>query len=190
MDKKQIRESMKARRAKLSKEAVLEYSGGIWHKIYAMASFQDATMILLYSSFGNEVDTVEIAERALALGKCVAYPITDTANMTMEFHVVKDLSELRSVKSGSFRLQEPASDPSTRVIPDKDTLMIVPGLAFDEAGYRTGYGGGFYDKYIGKHGCMTTLGVCYDFQVIDRIPQDVYDQAVDELVVGVSAMAQ
>lgn len=184
MEKKEIRSIMKKKRAGLSREQVLEYSGQIWNRIYEMEGFKSASVVLLYSSIGNEVDTVEIANRALAMGKQIAYPVTDTANMTMEFYRVGDLSELVLVKSGSFSLMEPRPDPFTRVIPDHGTLMIVPGLAFDKAGYRTGYGGGFYDKYIDKHPPLTNIGVCYTFQLVEHIPVEAYDRPVGLLVTG------
>lgn len=182
MDKGEIRGSMRARRAKLTQEEVLEYSGVIWRKIYGMESFQGAGTILLYSSFANEVSTVALAQKALEIGKTVAYPVTNLVNNTMEFYRVKDLSELRPVKTGSFNFSEPEADWKAKVVPDGDTLMIVPGLAFDREGYRTGYGGGFYDKYIAKYPSLTTLGVCYDFQLVTRIPRDDYDQPVGSVV--------
>ncbi len=182
VDKKLIRRDMRGRRAELSGELVLEYSGVIWRKIYAMPSFQGAETLLLYSSFGNEISTGMVARKAMALGKRVAYPVTNTVDKTMEFHVVNDLSELGLVKSGRFKLYEPEPKPETKVVPGEDTLMIVPGLAFDKAGYRTGYGGGFYDKYIAKYPSLMTLGVCYGFQIIDRIPRDAHDQPVGTLV--------
>lgn len=182
MDKREIRKSMEEKRAGLAREQVLEYSDDIWSKIYGMESFKSATAVLLYSSIGNEVNTVEIANKALTMGKQVAYPVTNTASMTMEFYAVSDLSELMLVKSGSFSLMEPRPDQSAKIIPDSRTLMIVPGLAFDKQGYRTGYGGGFYDKYITKHTILTTIGVCYDFQVVERIPAQSYDRPVGVLV--------
>lgn len=187
MDKKQVRQMMKAQRAKLSRDQVLASSRIIWNEIYQMPAFESATTILLYSSIGNEVNTVEFATQALATGKRVAYPVTDTRNNTMEFHMVSDLSELMLVKSGSFSLLEPQLNPSTKVTPDANTLMIVPGLAFDQEGYRTGYGGGFYDKYISKHPSLTTLGVCYDFQIVAHIPRNAYDQAVELVVTAVTS---
>ena len=187
MDKKQIRKVMKVQRAELTKDQVLAYSSSIWNEIYKIPSFQSASTILLYSSFGNEVNTVEIATKALDLGKTIAYPVTNSTTNTMAFHKVNHLDELALISIGSFSLLEPRLDPSTKVAPDSHTLMIVPGLAFDQEGYRTGYGGGFYDKYIAKYPALTTIGVCYDFQVVDRIPIDEYDQPVGLLVmVGVA----
>ncbi|HHX61707.1 MAG TPA: 5-formyltetrahydrofolate cyclo-ligase, partial [Epulopiscium sp.] len=143
MDKKQIRKIMKGQRAKVSKDEVLGYSSIIWDKIYSMTSFKSAATLLLYSSIGNEVDTEEIARKALSMGKRIGYPVTDSGDNTMEFHAVNDLNELLPIKTGNFSLLEPKADPSSKIIPDADTLMIVPGLAFDKDLYRTGYGGGF-----------------------------------------------
>ena len=182
MDKKQIRKTMKAQRAKLTKNEVLTYSSGIWRKIYNTPMFKSAQTIFLYSSIGNEVDTVEIATKALAMGKKIAYPVTNTTDYTMEFYRINSLSELVTVKSGSFSLKEPNPDSHIKTIPNSATLMIVPGLAFDKEFYRTGYGGGFYDKYIGQYPTLITLGVCYAFQVIDYIPREAHDHPVGLLM--------
>lgn len=182
MDKKQVRQQMKTKRANLSRKAVLDYSNAIWDKIYPMEIYKNATTILLYSSIGNEVSTTQFAKAALASGKKIAYPVTNMEDNTMEFHVVSNLSELGPVKSGSFNLSEPKPDPSTKVIPGKHTLMIVPGLAFDQKLYRTGYGGGFYDKYIKQYPDMNTLGVCYHFQLVPSLPTKGYDQPVGAVI--------
>ena len=120
------------------------------------------------------------------MGKEVAYPVTNMANSTMTFHAVKDLSELGSVRFKRFSLREPQWDPSTLVVPGEYTLMIVPGLAFDKEGYRIGYGGGFYDRYIARYPFLTTLGVCYSFQLIDHIPRSPYDKPVGGPVTEIS----
>ena len=182
MGKKIIRRQMKSQRAKLSKEMVVEYSNEIWHKIYQMPVFQEATTIFLYSSIGSEIETADFAKIALGMGKEIAYPVTNMKNNTMAFHKVEDLNDLSPVKSGSFKLLEPRADSQSKIIPNELTLMIVPGLAFDKQFYRTGYGGGFYDKYLAQYPSLKTLGVCYDFQVLDRLPISDYDQAVQGLV--------
>lgn len=174
---------MKKQRANLSQKAVLEYSNAIWDKIYNMPLYKNAAVIFLYSSIGNEVQTAAFARAALKDGKKVAYPVTDMTDNTMEFHTVDDLSQLGPVKSGSMSLTEPKPDPKTKITPDEHTLMIVPGLAFDENLYRTGYGGGFYDKYIGQYPGLMTIGVCYEFQRVDRIGVNKYDVAVRGLIV-------
>lgn len=181
-NKKQIRQVIKKERASLSLKSVQEQSDQIISKICTLPIFQTASTILVYSSIGNEVDTSKILQVALANNKQVAYPSTNTGNNTMEFYKVSAVSDLKPVKSGSFSLLEPVPHPSTKVTPDENTLMIVPGLAFDQHFYRTGYGGGFYDKYLALHPSLTTIGVCYDFQLIPSTYPNEYDQPVGSIM--------
>ena len=182
VSKKQIRLTIKKERAKLSLETVQEQSDQICSKICALPILQSSTTICIYSSIGNEVDTSKIARIALENNKQVAYPSTNNEDNTMEFYKVNAISDLRPVKSGSFSLLEPLPHPSTKVIPDENTLMIVPGLAFDKQFYRIGYGGGFYDKYLALYPVLTTIGVCYDFQLIPNVYPNQYDKPVDSIM--------
>ncbi|MGI9408161.1 MAG: 5-formyltetrahydrofolate cyclo-ligase, partial [Hyphomicrobiaceae bacterium] len=82
--------------------------------------------------------------------------------------------------TGAFGVEEPlpespAIDPST---------LIIPLLAFDRAGYRLGYGGGYYDRTIerlGKAGRITTIGVAYDEQEVIHVPREAHDQKLDAI---------
>lgn len=61
-------------------------------------------------------------------------------------------------------------------------LLLVPGLAFDDRGYRVGYGGGFYDallEHIGPE--MLVMGVGFELQIVDHVPEDPHDFPVDWL---------
>lgn len=180
--KKQIRLAMKQKRAKLSLEEVTGRSSQISSQISDLSIFKMAKTICVYSPIGNEVDTAPIVQVAMQNNKQVAYPKTDTTTMTMEFYKVNHISELTLVQSGSFSLREPLPKPNMKVIPDENTLMIVPGLAFDRQFYRTGYGGGFYDKYLTQHPSLATIGVCYDFQLIPSAYPNQYDKAVGGII--------
>lgn len=180
--KKQIRLAKKEERARLSLEDVRQQSNQICSNICDLAVFKSATTILVYSPIGNEVDMTKIVQVAMASNKQLAYPSTDSTNNTMTFHTVTSIADLKPTKSGSFKLQEPEPHPSTLVTPDKNTLMIVPGLAFDKDFYRIGYGGGFYDKYLELHPVLTTIGVCYDFQLIPSAYPNQYDKPVGSIM--------
>jgi len=69
------------------------------------------------------------------------------------------------------------------------TIVLVPLLAFDAAGYRLGYGGGYYDRSLEKlrqHGPVTAIGLAYEVQMLDKVPIDAYDQVLDWLVTDVA----
>lgn len=182
IDKKRIRLTMKQERASLSLKDVANQSNQIASHIRNLPIFKLATTICVYSPIGREVDTGPIVKEALENNKQVAYPKTDATTMTMEFYKVNDVSELTLVQSGSFTLLEPYPDSNTKVIPDETTLMIVPGLAFDQQFYRIGYGGGFYDKYLAEYPALTTIGVCYDFQLIPSTYPSQYDKPVASII--------
>ena len=60
--------------------------------------------------------------------------------------------------------------------------MLVPGAAFDRNGYRIGYGGGYYDRYLRRHPDMKTIALAYDFQIISRVPAEEFDVPAGEVL--------
>lgn len=182
VEKKDIRNRIKKERANLSSQTVLEYSNQIWKQLYNMESFKLSKTLFLYSSMGNEVNTIPLAKTALAKGKKIAYPKTNLDTYTMEFYYIDSLNQLELVHSGKLKILEPVGNPSKKAIPNVATLMIVPGLAFDKQFYRIGYGGGFYDKYLSHYSSVTTVGVCYDFQVVSSVLPKKHDMPVQNII--------
>ena len=81
--------------------------------------------------------------------------------------------------SGIF---EPELNFSKVLKPDLRTVMIVPALVFDRNGYRLGYGGGFYDKYMSENKKSFNIGFAFDFQIVDKVIYDEYDIPVDAVL--------
>jgi 5-formyltetrahydrofolate cyclo-ligase len=69
------------------------------------------------------------------------------------------------------------------ILPDSIDLIVLPALAFDPQGHRLGRGGGYYDRFLArlKPGTVA-VGLAFDVQVIDSVPVDGRDAAVDVLV--------
>lgn len=82
------------------------------------------------------------------------------------------------VKLSEFKICEPCSNP---VEPDKLDLVIVPALAVDKNGYRLGYGGGFYDRFLSKYPVKSLSVVCSEF-VLETVHPEKFDIKVDFLV--------
>ena len=78
---------------------------------------------------------------------------------------------------GYCGIPEPVADEP--VAEDKTALVLMPGMAFDRAGHRIGYGGGFYDKYLSREPEHPTLALCYDFQIVENLPTEEFDIPVD-----------
>lgn len=64
----------------------------------------------------------------------------------------------------------------------KYDLCVVPLLVFDDRGYRLGYGGGYYDKFLTQNQCKQTIGLAYSFSQIEKIPNEAHDQKLEFVV--------
>ena len=137
--------------------------------------YQEAKVIATYLSFPHEFQTQELIEQALKDGKKVLIPKTYPKGR-MDF-VVYDPQQL--VKT-SFGLLEPQGDLEV-VDASQIDLIHVPGLAFTTEGYRIGYGGGYYDRYL-KHLSGHTFSTIYPCQIQDFIPES-HDIPVQEVLI-------
>ena len=137
--------------------------------------YQEAKTIATYLSFPHEFQTQELIEQALKDGKKVLIPKTYPKGR-MDF-VVYDPQQL--VKT-SFGLLEPQGDLEV-VDASQIDLIHIPGLAFTTEGYRIGYGGGYYDRYL-EHFSGHTLSTVYPCQVQQFMPEN-HDIPVQEVLV-------
>ena len=137
--------------------------------------YQEAKLIASYLSFPHEFQTQELIEQALKDGKKVLIPKTYPKGR-MDF-VVYDPHQL--VKT-SFGLLEPQGDLEV-VDASQIDLIHVPGLVFTTEGYRIGYGGGYYDRYL-KHFPGHTLSTIYPCQIQDFSPEN-HDIPVQEVLI-------
>lgn len=168
MDKSDIRKKFKAVRNGLE--------GSITEKFYGTAEYKSAKKIFCFFSFGSEISTAELIKRALADGKSVALPCVAEGQSNMAFMGISSASGLIPDRYG---IPSPIYDEKNIESSDKDTLIIVPGLAFDSDFYRIGYGGGYYDKFLSENTYMSAVGVCFEDQLTQRLPRDKHDRAVD-----------
>lgn len=137
--------------------------------------YQEAKVIASYLSFPHEFQTQGLIEQALKDGKKVLIPKT-YPKRRMDF-VVYDPQQL--VKT-SFGLLEPQGDLEV-VDASQIDLIHVPGLAFTTRGYRIGYGGGYYDRYL-EHFSGHTLSTIYPCQIQDFSPEN-HDIPVQEVLI-------
>ena len=169
--RKQVLQEMKAipREQKQAMDQALT-EGLLQHPFY-----QEANTIATYLSFPHEFQTQELIEQAMKDGKKVLIPKTYPKGR-MDF-VVYDPQQL--VKT-SFGLLEPQGDLEV-VDASQIDLIHVPGLAFTTDGYRIGYGGGYYDRYL-KYFPGHTLSTIYPCQIQDFSPEN-HDIPVEEVLI-------
>ena len=169
--RKQVLHEMRA----LSQEQKQAIDQALTERLLHHPFYQEAKVIASYLSFPHEFQTQELIEQALKDGKKVLIPKTYPKGR-MDF-VVYDPQQL--VKT-SFGLLEPQGDLEV-VDASQIDLIHVPGLAFTREGYRIGYGGGYYDRYL-EHFTGHTLSTVYPCQIRDFIPED-HDIPVQEVLI-------
>ncbi|MBQ9907833.1 MAG: 5-formyltetrahydrofolate cyclo-ligase [Oscillospiraceae bacterium] len=141
-------------------------------------AYKQAKQIFCYVSMPHEVSTRTLLSAALNDGKILGLPVCEPATCTMTFYRLDALSEL---KAGAFRIPVPPVSEDRILLPDEDTLMIVPMLAFDAEGYRLGAGGGYYDRYLEKYQ-IRTLGICYAACRQTALPHDATDRRLEACI--------
>ena len=137
--------------------------------------YQEAKTIATYLSFPHEFQTQELIEQALKDGKKVLIPKTYPKGR-MEFVVYHPQQLVKT----SFGLLEPQGDLEV-VEPSQIDLIHVPGLAFTTEGYRIGYGGGYYDRYL-EHFAGHTMSTIYPCQV-QEFNSENHDIPVQEVLI-------
>ena len=169
--RKKILQEMKA----LSQEQKRAMDRALTERFLHHPFYQEAKNIATYLSFPHEFQTQELIEQALKDGKKVLIPKTYPKGR-MEFVVYHPQQLVKT----SFGLLEPQGDLEVVELSQID-LIHVPGLAFTTEGYRIGYGGGYYDRYL-EHFTGHTLSTVYPCQIRDFIPED-HDIPVQEVLI-------
>ena len=149
----------------------------LFEKTVCLDAYKNAKILLAYYPVKDEPNVLPIVSHALAMGKKVAFPISNPDGFILTFGFVGDIDEL---VSGMYSIPEPSTD-AEKYINDPETLCIVPGLAFDRAGKRIGYGKGYYDRFLAGFSGVS-LGLCYAELLTDRLPVEETDASLDIII--------
>ncbi len=172
--KKAIRQQLLAIRNGLPSKQQKEYNEQILFQLLEHPWYKEARQILLYISYGSEVDTLELC-RSCFRDKKEVYCPRILGKGRMEFYAIRSLQEL---VVGYRGIREPIGQQLFCSYGEKraNVLMIMPLVGFDRAGNRLGYGGGFYDRYLeGKSDINTIALAFYEQYWQEPIPVQEYD---------------
>ena len=184
--KREQRNRLRALRKSLGQEQRLCIDAKIEQRLLSLPEFQTCELLLTYLDFGSEVRTRGIIQAAWDRGKLVALPRCVPHSREMRWYCVTSLDSLVRSPLG---VEEPPADEGAELPVGssckRDALALVPGLAFDERGFRLGYGGGFYDTFLARF-AGRSVGLCRECQMVDDLAAlkaiDSHDLAVDMLV--------
>ena len=172
--KNKIRKEILALRKAMPICLLEENSRRITEKVIEHPEYQKAELVFAYIDAKGEVKTGDIVEHAWKSGKRVAVPRVQ--GDIMKFYLISSYEEL---EPGCFGIMEPKTTcMEVRNIP-KNSVVIMPGVAFDKSGNRIGYGKGYYDKYFSEYPDVYKIAIALSMQIVSEIPADVFDIKAD-----------
>jgi len=177
-EKQKIRKKLLDLRNSLSAMEVLERSNQVMVNIYGMDDFKKANVVAVYISFGTEVNTHGLIRSIIGEKEVLVPVVTDKEKKEI---ILSELRDWKELSSGSYGILEPKKEFIRKREENEVDISLVPGVAFDFYGNRIGYGSGYYDRLLRKMAGIK-VGVAYDFQVINKIPNEKHDVRVDKIV--------
>ncbi|AXA36539.1 MAG: 5-formyltetrahydrofolate cyclo-ligase [Candidatus Hydrogenedentota bacterium] len=179
-EKARLRAEYRALRAKLSPEEVAKAGEQVTARLRELEVLRSARTVFSYVEFGREVPTRPILRELLQAGKLVVAPAHD--RLLDQYRCFHFLSLGDPLLEGA-RPDEDTPDTCDLFEIRDAQVFLVPGLVWDERGWRIGFGGGYFDRILAQRSPNSVaIGLAYEFQIIPRIPLDPWDRAVDLIV--------
>ena len=169
-DKKALRKRYLAERTALSAAQKQGIDRAITENVLKSALYRDAKCVFCYVSTAEEIDTRAILDAALRDGKTVCVPLCGRGG-SMSARKITALSDLQA---GHYGILEP-SDTAQEIAPEDINLVLAPALACDTRGYRLGYGGGYYDRFLTRTSAVCAA-LCAETRLTDALPAEPFDR--------------
>ena len=151
-----------------------EKSAIIKGKLFNEKEFKKAKLVMFYVSLKDEVDTLSMIDEAVKMGKRVCVPVILKEEKRLIAGEIKDRE--KDLERQHFGIYQPIAGHVREVPLENIDLVVVPGIAFDKSNVRLGRGHGYYDRFLcGLPKKTRTIGIAFDFQVLEYLPKDSHD---------------
>ncbi len=172
----ELRKLISNKKKEYSVDAKLEKSRDIFEQVRQIKEFQDAKRLLCYWSMPDEVPTHDFVIE-ISADKDIFLPVVSGDDL-----LIRKFTGTDNMEEGVFATLFEPSNTEDIDINDVD-LVLVPGVAFDLSGRRMGRGKGFYDRLLVNTN-IYKIGICFDFQLVERVPTEEFDVLMDKVVFG------
>ncbi len=176
-EKKQLRSNIRKTLAAIPQEELTRSDDALFARFLALPQVQQAKTIFAFWGIpGKEPETARMIQTLVSQGKRVGLPRMLPGHL-ME---IRQYMPDRPMVSVSFGISEP--DLTCPILTqDEIDLILVPAVCYDKAGYRLGFGGGYYDRWL-EHFNGFRVGMCRNAVLQDRVPTEPHDSRVDLLL--------
>lgn len=173
-EKKQLRRKIRDKKRSLSLDEKKRRSTVVTSRIEKLPAFQQAKKVMVYWSLPDEVHTHDFVQK-WAQEKEILLPVVKGPDLELRYFTgMKDMQQ-----EPVFGIFEPTGPIEKN--PGTIDMIIVPGVAFDDQKNRMGRGKAFYDKLLQQTEAFKA-GICFDFQLLPRVPVDEHDIPMDVVV--------
>lgn len=174
MEKKELRRQIREMKKRYTPEEKKQKSQSVWKQLEQMESFRQARIVLAYWSMEDEVFTHDFISK-WADKKIILLPCVRGEELDIRYFDGKE----KLCPGEGYAIPEPIGELFTEL--ERIDLVVVPGVAFDKLGNRLGRGKGYYDKVL-KRTPACKVGVCFDFQFLDKLPTEEHDVRMTEVI--------
>ncbi len=179
--KHKIRRHIKDKIKACSELEKREKSAIIKDKLFNEEEFKKAKVVMFYVSLKDEVNTLFMIDEAVKMGKRVCVPVILKEDKRLFAGEIKDRE--KDLERQHFGIYQPKAGHVREVPLDDIDLVVVPGVAFDKNNVRLGRGHGYYDRFLcGLPKKTGTIGLAFDFQVVEYLPVDSHDIPVSKTI--------
>ncbi|WP_052158947.1 5-formyltetrahydrofolate cyclo-ligase [Halobacillus sp. BBL2006] len=178
MNKSDLRKLGKETLRKVSPVLKKEKEIQMYEHLFHTKLWENAQSVGTTISQDHEWSTFPIIERGWADKKIVAVPKCEPDAKQLDFYQLTDYHQLETVY---FGLQEPDPTKTAHLAKEKIDLLIVPGLLFNDEGYRIGYGGGYYDRFLQNYQGQTVM-IASEEQRHQQLPVEAFDKKVSYII--------
>ncbi|MCK5451769.1 MAG: 5-formyltetrahydrofolate cyclo-ligase [Candidatus Omnitrophica bacterium] len=158
-----------------------ERSLSIQKKLLSNEGFEVARTVMIYVSLPTEVNTGYFIKKALERGKKVVVPYIEPNSNTI---IATELKTIEDLEKGPLGIYQPKEGLKDKIPIGEIDLLVVPAIAYDKSNMRLGRGKGYYDRFLSRVelNSVKTIGVAFNFQIIDYLPRDPHDKPVSLVI--------
>lgn len=171
------------KRSEITEQELTDKSNAICSRLFENEYCRQASIIMCYMDFRNEVRTGVFLRECLKRKKRIALPVVRNLDGEREL-IPFEINDLdRDLHPGAYGILEPSAEITQPVKEGDIDIAVVPGVAFDLRKHRLGYGAGYYDRFLRrlKPSCKR-IGIAFEMQIVDEIPVEAHDIAMDFIV--------
>ena len=182
--KKELRRQVRALLTQMEPERLFREDEAMFARFLALPQVESARTIFAFWGIpGREPETGRLVQALTARGKRVGLPRM-LPEHRMEVRLYDPAIPLRSV---SFGIQEPGED-CPLIAREEIDLILVPAVCYDRRGYRLGFGGGYYDRWL-EHFSGSRVGLCRSSILQQQVPIEAHDTRVDTLITELECLS-